>query len=96
MDVALGTLALGARGSAAIVALFAHGRGRLQCPGRAHRVGEIAGQGFDVELLAGQPLDVAQQRPLVIGAERNRDARAPARAVRPMRWTYCSATCGKS
>ena len=50
--LALRKLALGTRGGAAIAALFANFRRRPQCPGRAHRFGKIAGQRFDVELLA--------------------------------------------
>ena len=72
--LALGALALRTGWSAAIAALLANFGRRPQCPGRAHRVGEIARQRFDVQLLASQPLDIAQQWPLVIGAERNRNA----------------------
>ena len=41
----------------------------------------------DGKRLARQLLDLPQQRPLAVVAQRNRAARAPARAVRPMRWT---------
>src|SRR6185503_20800982 len=73
--VAVGPVVARWAGRAAEAALLAHGRSRLERPGVAHRLGEIAGQGLDVELLPGQPLDVAQQGPLLVGAESDRNAR---------------------
>ena len=69
---------------AARVAASAAFAGSFGCQLGESRIATPVG-GFD--RLPRQALDVAQQGALVVGAERDGEPSAPARAVRPMRWT---------
>ena len=94
--LAVGTaIGLGRMAVAALGTLFLLGCG-LEALERIGRLDEAVRKRRNVDLLAGQPLDIAQQAALVVRAEGDGLASAPARAVRPMRWTYCSGTSGKS